>query len=276
MKSVHYGDLLDKLNDLATISPIAIELINKIGQPDTSREEIARLVENDEVIYANVFKYTKSAAMGLVRVPETINEAIDILGGHGLLNLIFIIAAKRVFLNLQLWQKSLYTAHLAKNIAEQLNYDSKQTSDVYIATLMHFMGLLVFKTFYTADYRAIEQMQIQNINDYNQVNKAEREVFGLSGAELSYEIGISYKLPDRINNILKTQTYDWQASEFTQDNAIILSARLISDLECTDQKDLDEALDITFLSRFGLEAISLDSKFFTNLEKNISELAKCD
>ncbi len=274
MKGAYTGDILAQINDLATISPVVIELINKIGQKNTTRSEIARLVQNDEIIYANVFKYTSSAALALPRAPQSIDEAIDILGEHGLLNLIFIIAAKKVFLNLKSWEKSLVVAHRAKYMGEKLDYDAQALSNLYIGALMHSMGSMVLETFQSGLYQKIESININNLNDYNLITIKEKELFGISSSELSYKIGISYKLPNAINNILRTQAHNWKDAEFTQANAIILIAKLITDSECLDVRDLESALDQELLSRFDLKASLINDPELINLEKQVLELAK--
>ncbi len=99
---------LKHLSDLATISPVAVELISKVEDINVSRDEIAQLVKKDDVLYTNVFKLVNSAALGLPRRVQNILEAINIIGMFQLRSLTFMIAAKKVFVDLDLWYKSVF------------------------------------------------------------------------------------------------------------------------------------------------------------------------
>ncbi len=245
---------LEKLDNLATISPVAVELIHKLADIHTSREEIVNLTERDEVIYANLFKYIKSAAFIWPHYPNNTQQAIEVLGQHGLRDLIFMITARGVFLDLKLWQKSLLMAFLAKSIAEKHNYDLEYSSDIYISTLMCNFGQMIFKTFYQQEYSKIRE----GIS-YADLLIEEKCIFGLNSLDLSYEIAKSYQLPINIINLINSQRLALYDPNFLQGNAIIYTAQSIINNECLDYEDIEEAIDKDLLQLHKLETVNIDT-----------------
>lgn len=257
-------NFLSKLDNLATISPVAVELIHKLANIDTPREEITKLTESDEVIYTNLFKYMRSAALALPSYPTNTQQAIEVIGQYGLRNLIFIISARAVFLNLQLWQKSLLIAFLAKRIAEEHNYTQAKSSDIYIAALMCNFGQMLLKTFYPSEYSKIAE-EIT----YTELLKNEKAIFGIDSLELSYEISKNYQLPSTIINLINGQRSISKKQNLTQENAIIYIAQLIAYNECMDYNDLEEAINKNLFELYNLDA----SKLNLNLLNNCKDLA---
>ncbi|MCE2928136.1 MAG: HDOD domain-containing protein, partial [Candidatus Caenarcaniphilales bacterium] len=134
---------IKELDGLGSLSPVAVELINIIDKPKTKIEEIESLVKLDKVLYANVFKYLKSAAFGLRRVPTNIEEAIHYLGLHGLRDLIFLLASRKFFSGSNNWAKSVFVAFAARKIANRLSLHPNISSNIYSAALMYDLGFLV-------------------------------------------------------------------------------------------------------------------------------------
>jgi HD-like signal output (HDOD) protein len=259
---------LKHLSDLATISPVAVELISKVEDVNVSRDEIALLVKKDDVLYTNVFKLVNSAALGLPRRVQNILEAINVIGMFQLRSLTFMIAAKKVFVDLELWYKSVFLAYSAEKIALELGLNQNFQSDVYISGLMSSSGQLIFKMFYRDQYKDIEK-----ILNYQERLKAEKKIFGISSIELSCEIIKSYGLPETIYSILSKQSLDWHDEEFGLANAVLELARILTEI---DSKDMDEfelrrairaLLNQEMLKKFHMSDLRLDTNFVAQLHE---------
>jgi len=259
---------LKHLSDLATISPVAVELISKVEDINVSRDEIALLVKKDDVLYTNVFKLVNSAALGLSRRVQNILEAINVIGMFQLRSLTFMIAAKKVFVDLELWYKSVFLAYSAERIALELGLSQNFQSDVYISGLMMSSGQLIFKMFYRDKYKDIDK-----ILNYQERLKAEKKIFGISSIELSCEIIKNYGLPETIYSILSKQDLDWHDEEFGLANAVLELARILAEI---DSKDMDEfelrrairaLLDPEMLKKFQMSDLRLDTDFVAQLHE---------
>jgi HD-like signal output (HDOD) protein len=259
---------LKHLADLATISPVAVELISKVEDINVSREAIAQLVKKDDVLYTNVFKLVNSAALALPRRVQNILEAVNIIGMFQLRSLTFMIAAKKVFVDLELWYKSVFIAYTAERIARILGLSQNAQSDVYISGLMMFTGQVIFKMFYKDQYKGLDHI----LNLQKRLEK-EREVFEISSIDLSCEIIKSNGLPQSIFSILSKQTLDWHDEEFKLENAILELARILSEIDSKnlDEQDLNtaiyEVLDPEMLDKFGMTKLRLDPHFLAELHE---------
>jgi len=259
---------LKHLSELATISPVAVELIGKVEDINVSREEIALLVKKDDVLYTNVFKLVNSAALGLPRRVQSIVEAINVIGMFQLRSLTFMIAAKKVFVDLELWYKSVFLAYSAERIALELGLNQNIQSDLYISGLMMSSGKLIFKMFYQDEYKDIDK-----ILNYQERLKSEKKTFGISSIELSCEIIKNYGLPETIYSILSKQALDWDNDEFTLSNGILELARILAEI---NSKELDEfelrrairdLLDPEMLKKFQMTDLCLDTEFVAHLHE---------
>jgi HD-like signal output (HDOD) protein len=264
MSAYSINDFLKHSSELATISPAAVELINKINLSNVRRDEIARLVSADEILYANVFKYTNSAALGLAVRPKSVVEAIDILGINEVRNIVFSVAAKKVFVDLELWQKSIFTALTAQKIAKLLGLDSSAVSNLYIAGLMQSIGTLVFKTFYKQEYQEIELLP-----SYKDRCDLEKKVFGITNLALAYAIINDYGLPQPISEIIRTQVLDQEDPEFILENKIMDLAIRIADLseeEQANQEVIDQLFEISGLPSRSTKDLVLNPEFIEDLK----------
>lgn len=238
---------IKKSEELSTISPIAVELINKVNDFNVSREEIAGLIAKDDVIYANVFKYVNSAAVAVVRRPKDILEALEIIGMFEVSNLVFLVAAKKAFVDLELWHRSVFMAICSERIAKELNIGSAKASDCYISGLMYSLGELVFKNFYKDKYE-------------NAKDDLKKE-FGCSSIELTYEIVKNYGLPENIESIFKTQVLGAESTEFTQMNAIL---EISKEFSAIDEDDITEpGFAVNQIDQDLLEKFKIDRNIFT-------------
>lgn len=257
MASYTIDDFVAHSANLATISPAAVELITKISLPNTTRDEIARLVAKDEILFANIFKIVNSASLSLVRRPKTIQEAVDILGTTQIRNLIFSVAARKVVADSSIWYRSVFTALAAEQIAREYKFSIEFCSDIYITGLSQALGELVFKTFYRKQYD-----QLENIKPYKIREKREKEIFGFTGSELSCALASSYKLPESVKKILSTQALEWNDPDFIYANAILdlaISISEIDEIDLNNQSDINSMINYPMLNRFGLDDIVVDS-----------------
>lgn len=258
-------DLLKHTEELATISPAAVELLHKINSPEITRQEIYKLVSMDEVLYANLFKAVNSAAIGLSRKAQSVAEAVDILGLNGLRNLVFMVAAKKVFVDLELWHKSVFIAFTAQRLAEKIPLKPNQVSNIYIAGLMQSIGELVFKMFYKKHYDEIILFE-----DIDERKNRERAIFGLSSEELAFEIVKQYGLPESIVKIMENQSKSWDDEAFMIENALINTASSLSELtldDIQDQESINEKINFEILDKFSLKNFDINPDLLIKLHE---------
>jgi HD-like signal output (HDOD) protein len=67
-----FKDIVDRLDQLAPIPPIANQIMALAEDPDSSLSEFAGLIINDPAIAANLLKTCNSAYFGLTRKVDSV------------------------------------------------------------------------------------------------------------------------------------------------------------------------------------------------------------
>ena len=243
-------DFLGHVSELSTISPVAVELINKINLPNTTRGYIADLIEKDEILYANIFKFVNSAAFPSVRKPQNITQAVDLMGTNEVRNLVFSIAARKAFVDLDLWFRSVFTAFAAQKFARIKEYNQEDVSNTYILGLMQSLGEQIFTIFYQQQNEPVTKAK-----SFAHKLELQREIFGVDCVTLSCEIIKEFGLPDAILELAETQKIEIRDPNFKEQNAFIYLAASLAELAGGDvhEDTIDARLDPYLMQNFDLE-----------------------
>lgn len=257
---------LKEIDSFSSLSPAAIELINKLGKIDTDIQDVVQLVNLDRVLYTSVLKYSQSAALSLRRTPTDIQEAIGYLGYYGLRDLIYIINSKNLFFNVEFWYRNVFTAFCAKKLSHRLQLSEREVSDNYILGLLFDLGSNVFLARFAKEYK-----KIHLVEDLNERYQLEISKFGAASSDISYDLLSNYKLPASILVNIKTQSLNFDHDDYSLTNAIINLSYKLSFYEFIDEADLEEILDHPINSKFALNELNLDALSFRKLHSDVQE-----
>lgn len=264
-------DVSNNVEQMPSLSRIAVELIKVIDDPNCTREDVRKLIALDEVLYAQIFKYANSVAIfGTRGVINSLDRAIDVIGLNELKNLAFTAAAHSMFGDKDLWRQSVFVAVAAQNFARQLDFDKQDVSNIYIAGLLNGFGVLVFNTFYKEEYEAIAEIENREAR-----LAAEKEYFGLNNYELGYMALKGCGLPENITELIYAQQF-MAVEQFQRSNALIELAVRISELEDCSSANLKKlANDATLLElvqHFSLSSIKIDKENIQTIEEMVDSL----
>lgn len=269
MATHHIDEYLKHVSELSTISPVAVELINKINLVNTTRKDVADLVAKDEILYANIFKFVNSAAFPSARRPQNLGQAIDLMGTNEVRNLVFAIAARKAFVDLELWFRSVFTAFAAQKFARAKEYPQDDVSNIYILGLMQSLGEQIYTTFYKQENEAVKEAKT-----FKEKLKLQKEIFGYTSLELSAEILKDFGLPDAIIELIEFQKLDTEDENFKEVNALIYTAACLAELseeKTTEEitaEELEESLDRDIINKFELNDLSMNLSVFEELQSD--------
>ncbi len=261
-----------RIEEMPSLSKIAIDLIKLIDNPRCTREDVRKLVSLDEVLYAQIFKYANSVAIrGARSAVSTLDRAIDVIGLNELKNVTFTAAAKAMFSDKDLWHQSIFLAISSQYFAKQIDLERNITDDIYIAGLLNSFGVLVFRTFYEDEYK-----QFQSIQDYQERLIKEKEHFGVNNLELAYIALRACALPENILDMIYSQQF-YNTDKFQKYNAIIELARRLSELKVQQAVDelkvfaQDEGLK-QMIEEQGLSSIQIDQQLVEKINEQVKTL----
>lgn len=189
---------VEGLTKVVTI-PVGVERITaRINSGKATAAEIAGEIGQDQVLAAKVMKLVNSGFYGFRQPITTITHALVMLGLDVVKNLVLTAAVMDLMdaMNRRmagLWLHSIAAARAASAVAERLN--APQPEEHALSGLLHDVGKVVIPQLFPA-----EQRRIAAIVEARQclIVEAEREVMGVTHAEVGFWLLRKWSLPDKL------------------------------------------------------------------------------
>jgi len=214
---------LRKLEGLPTLPPIVQKLNAMIDDERVSINQIAELIEKDQVITSKVLRLANSAFYGFPKKVSTVHSALMLLG----INVIkILITTSSIFEILHkedvgLWEHSVGVAACTKIIAEKV--ELKEPQEVATAGLLHDLGRVIEKVAFKEDYKKILELVEQGVSPI----EAECKVLGIDHAEIGAYLMRQWNLPDRLIESVSAHHELKRAKKYRKEAAAIHLADVI-------------------------------------------------
>ncbi|MFM7469769.1 MAG: HDOD domain-containing protein [Vampirovibrionales bacterium] len=266
----------------ASPPPTALmQVLNLMERPEVSAEDLAEVIRNDQRLTAVLLKLCNSAAYGLAKKIETIQNAVAILGFKTLKSLVYSMLSHST-LNKPLegygldsgalWTNALTGALFAKSLAKKHGWADPEVA--FTAGLLRDMGKLALNDYVGQEPKQVEIAARKNQDGYD---KAEASVFGIDHAELGYEIAKKWQLPESLCLAIR---YHHHPRKLKDDNPAPELLKVVSTVHLADilavmngygvgSDGLMYTLDETILKTLQFELTPLW------LESTVSELSAC-
>jgi putative nucleotidyltransferase with HDIG domain len=201
--------------ELPAIPAVAAQVMSAVEDPNTTREDIRNLIEQDPSMAARTLEIANSALYGHSGRVQSLSQAISLIGSRAVRDLVLGISMKSVYRRFGLMEKLLWThstmagpvtAALARS--PQIGIDS---DEAFAAGLLHDIG----KSALANSHRdAYESVVARVYNEKISFVEAEREQFGFDHAELGAEIASRWNLPAHMVRVIQNH-HDLQYVEDT-------------------------------------------------------------
>lgn len=181
--------LLPRMQKLPTMPDLYTQVMAKLTSPNSSLDDVGKLISRDPALTARMLQMVNSPAMGLASPVAGAVEAVLHLGVERVRAMILIANASlqfdadqcKGFSQASLWQHSIATATLAHAITLEETHDAALAGQAFSAGILHDVGKLLFAANLTEEYgRTISTATQQQLTAW----EAERLAFGASHAEL--------------------------------------------------------------------------------------------
>ncbi len=184
------------LDSLPSLPSIYVQIQEKVNDPESSVEDIGKLIEKDMGMSAKVLQLVNSAFFGHYKIIESPSKAVHLLGLNVIKSLVLTLKVfsgyegtemPPLFLE-KLWHHSFETAIFAQKITETLTEDRELSDSAFTSGLLHDLGKLVLASNMPSKYQRTIKMAYENKKE---LRKAEFRVFEASHAEIGgYLVGI--------------------------------------------------------------------------------------
>ncbi len=193
------ADAIKEVSHIATLPEITVKIIQIVENPDSTGQDLHKLIANDPALCARILKVVNSAFYGLPGQIASINRAIVLLGLNAVKNIAIAASLSKMFRGGQispnfnakdLWNHSIAVGSAVKLLAEKLR--SGLPDEAFLAGLIHDLGIIVqMQTLRQQLIDAVEKHEKQNISFL----EAELAVFGVTHQDFGLALCEKWKFP---------------------------------------------------------------------------------
>ncbi len=192
----HLKRTLNLIVNFPIIPVVYLELTQKLKAGEPSLREIGEIIIRDPSLTIKLLQIVNSPFYGLPMPVTDPHKAVALLGldvvkGFVLTSGIFNQYEKTSIADFQidaLWQHSLKTANIVRQIAKKENLGSEISEASFIASLLHDVGKIIIASNFPEEFKEIRRCsQSEGVPDWH----AEQMVLGASHAEIgAYLLGL--------------------------------------------------------------------------------------
>ncbi len=244
---------------IPSLPEILLEIKKEAESKTSSLKAIGNIIVKDMGMTAKVLQLANSTFFGVRGPISTVEQAVNFLGLETIQALILVthvfsqLSAKHVatFQIGRLWEESLETGALAREIARVEGCTPFVTEQAYTAGLLHDVGVLLLATNAADQYGAV--LREVSSKGGRAVWEAEQSTFGVTHVEIgAYLLGL-WGLSDPI---VEAVAYHHRPGECLEKTFSPLTAVHVADafLPCLSQFGADDSssIDTAYLDRLHL------------------------
>ncbi|MFW8601704.1 HDOD domain-containing protein [Desulfobacterota bacterium M19] len=181
--------------NLPTLPGIVTKLTRMADDPDTTTEQMGRVISKDHILAAKLLKLVNSAFYGFPQRISSLSSAIILLGFNVVKSLIISASIFEVMedQDVELWEHSLGCAVASGVIARRL--EISEPEEISTAGLIHDLGKVAVKMEFSKEYRAVNQLMAER---GIAMREAEMEIMGINHAEVGGWLAKNWNLPIRL------------------------------------------------------------------------------
>jgi len=172
---------------------------------DATPAEVEKAVGLDPALATRAIQLAGAPALGRVRPPSSLREALIVLGLRGIRNLAFAQFSRRLVVRWGEVDQLLWELSLATAAGTQLLLEAREPAvadDAYLCGLLHNVGAVALNNAHPDRYaRAIQQA----IAEERPFGDAEREALGWDGRSVTGRLVSSWSLPPRVTETLRNR-----------------------------------------------------------------------
>lgn len=208
---------LKKLEGLPTLPPIVQKLSYMIEDEKVSLNQIAEVIEKDQVITSKLLRIANSAFYGFPKRISTVQSAIFLLGINVIRILIMTSSIFEIIHreDVGLWEHSIGVAACSKILAEKLSI--KEPQEIATAGLLHDLGRVIQKVSFKEEYEEIRNLVKRGVDPL----KAEEAILGLNHSDLGAFLLKQWNLPERLIEPVLAHHELEKAKEFKKEAMVV-------------------------------------------------------
>jgi HD-like signal output (HDOD) protein len=261
---------------LPAMPTTAIKAIELTRAPNFNMKDVAKLIEKDPILAAQILKVCNGVAMAAREPCKSIDQAVSRLGTQKLRTVLTEASARRLFESRDLriassakamWEHSRAVAQLTQRVAVVANASDLDMG--YLAGLLHDVGKPVVATMLLEAENQILQRNPKLWIDADTwlgvVQRAHRPIARI--------LAVKWQLPDEVQKIIEDATTDYDASNrLSASNAVRFANAVTKQLGI--YVGTVDATENDALVMVGRSLLGIDDETLARLTGDLKEVAK--
>lgn len=254
-------ELIANLGDLPPLPQVAAQVLRLAADPDSSTDDLQRVISTDQALSAQILKISNSAMFGMMREVRTLTQGIMTLGFATIKSVVIASSAKNLYsrggAGLQerlMWEHALIAGIGARSLAQGLRLS--RTEEAFLGGLMHDIGKSVmglkFPDRYSTLVRTLYNEKVEKLDGV----QMELDLFGFDHAMVGEALLHSWNLATSLEQAVRWHHDPVHAPAEGQSIAAVvaLGNQLALDLNvglglpCTVEAATAQALEILGIS----------------------------
>jgi HD-like signal output (HDOD) protein len=199
--------ILKRVKELPPMPQTVFKAREILGDPKSSAQDVAGILETDQAIAAKVLKMANSAYYGLMGRVSSIQHASVVLGYKTLAEIVTLAGGSGVLGGTlegydqeagDLWRHSLGVAFGSKIIASRKH--PALANDAFAAGLIHDVGKLVLDPYVKERKEAFQAFMAEEQRSFLQ---AEKEILGFDHGEIAFELCKAWNVPQALLSAIR-------------------------------------------------------------------------
>lgn len=224
----------DMVESMPAFSSSVMRVLDLTADINCSPRDLVEVIDHDPVMTLKILKLVNSAFFGLRQEIVSIKQGVVILGINTVKNLAITIAAVGMlprnsingFDSQEFLLHSLGTATISRLLAEHIGVSKKESTDYFVAGLLHDFGKVVLVQFMPTE---MEEALDLAANEQIDLCTAESQSLGTTHADIGAKLATKWQLPESlINSIGEHHAPNETDSESTCMRDCVIAANLLT------------------------------------------------
>ncbi len=203
------GDLIKsaigEISHIATLPEVTLKIIQLVEDPDSTAQDLNKVISNDPALGARILKVVNSAFYGLPGQIGSINRAIVLLGLNAVKNIAIAASLAKLFRGgkvsavfdaKDLWTHSIASATATRLLANKAGLGLPD--EAFLAGLIHDIGIMV-------EIQARRNEFVQAVEHAHStgtpLRAAETQFIGATHEQFGYELCKLWKFPTSLQAV---------------------------------------------------------------------------
>ncbi len=202
MEKISLETIVERVNDIPALPQIVLRVMKMTDDPDTTAQDINKVLNQDQSMTARVLRLANSAYYGYARRIASVTDAVVLLGFNTIRSIV-LAAAVSEMLNKkyegyaleegELWRHSQACAIIARTVARRSKF--MQLDAAYTAGLLHDIGKVILNHFMKNAYHEVVDLVESREMPFME---AEEEILGFTHALVGSRVAEKWNLPPQL------------------------------------------------------------------------------